>query len=382
MNENTFRENILKSGVDIRRKFIYDGSDYTDLLLRDGVSMIRRDVNLSAGTATLTLDNSRDTWNFLWASDAALGDSAQIQVYIEGDPTNILTLLDGTVERVQFGKATVTLTVRDRAGAWLDRKMGSNQVPANYYAQTWDADALVWSILTSSRYGNLDSTPNPGNTDIDYTSFAAWRDQHIQVKSYTLSSRPTGHTIATILMKICQHTHSYIYNNRDGKVAFAPPYKPGYSYDEGNTKDGRNLLITRDKIINMTKVMYAYSTTDDNWVFFTPPAGLDNYQEDPVSIAKYGEYPILIEDRIVYHIGSAGAGARNDRDDTLTEYAYPQKFFTLKAGPPGIMEDLCNEIKVSDSLKQIVEADPIIEEISYNLNPANFGVILKARWPR
>lgn len=379
MNENTFRQNIQKSGVSIRRKFVYDGTDYTGLLLKDGIGMIRRDINLSAGTVTVELDNSRNTWNFLWASDTALGDPAQVQVYISGDDSNVLTLFDGVVERVRFNEAAVVLTIRDSAGAWLTRKMGSNQIPTNYYSSTWNADDLVWDILTDSDKGNLDDTPNPLNTDIDYTSFAAWRDQHIRVKSYTLSARPTGHTIQTILMMICQHTHSFFYNNRDGKVAFAPPYQPGYTYDEGNTLGGRSLEIHRDNIINMTKIMYALNSLGE-WVFFTPPAGLGNFQEDAVSMARFGEQPLLVENRVVYHIGSAGAGANNDRDDTLTEYAYPKKYFNLKVGPPGIMEDLCNLITVSDAKKQIVEATAKIEEISYSLNPGDFGVTLKARW--
>jgi len=378
MNENTFRQNIIKSGVNIRRKFVYDGSDYTDLLLKDGIGTIRRDVNLSAGTATVALDNSRNTWNFLWASDTAIGDSVQIQVYIEDDPANILTLFNGKLERVQFDKATVILTIRDKAGDWLDKKMGSNQSPANYHAMTWNADDMVWDILRD--HAGLDGTPNPSNPDIDYTSFAAWRDQHIRVKEYTIQAKPTGHTISTILMLICQHTHSYIWVNKDGKVAFAPPYQPGYIYDEGNTKGGRNLLITRDRIINATKVMYAYSYTDGDWVFFTPPAGIDNYQVDQVSIDRFGEFKLMVENRVVSHIGSSGAGARNDRDDTLAEYAYPQKYFEIKTGPPGIMEDVCNRITVNDSVKQIVEAEPKIEEISYSLNPGDFGVTLKARW--
>lgn len=371
MNENTFRENILKSGVDIRRKFVYDGSDYTDLLLRDGVSMIRRDVHLSAGTATLTLDNSRGTWNFLKATNTALGDSAQIQVYIEGDPTNVLTLLDGNVDSVRYDKATAILAIKDHANDWLDKKMGSNQYPAVYYAQTWSADDLVWDILRD--HAGLDGTANPSNPDIDFTSFAAWRDQHTVIKKFAMEARPTGHTVAAILMKICQHTHSYIYNNRDGKVAFAPPFQPGYSYDEGNTAGGRNLTVTKDNIINTISVRYAYNSTLDEWVFVTTEA------TDAGSIAQFGTFPIVIEDRIVWHMQIDSA--ESDRDDTLREYAYPHRFFVLKAGPPGIMEDLCNEIKVSDELKAITNADPIIEEISYDLNPSNFGVIMKARWP-
>lgn len=367
MNENTFRNNILKSGVSLRRKFVYNSIDYTDLLLENGISTIRRDINLSAGKATIRANNAGKWWNFLKDTNTALGDSARIQVYIDGDEGNILTLLDGHVERVRYPGSTVVLTIKDHAGDWLDKKVGSNKQYAVWYsAQSRFSDDLVWHMLTNE--GELDATDTPANPDIDYASFAAWRDQHVRVYGYKLSGRPTGQTISTLLRKVCQMSHSYIWVNNDGKVAFAPPYQPGYSYDEENTRD-RDLLIDKDKIINDVSVGRAYSYTQGDWMAYYGDT-------DATSIAKFGTFPLVVEDRILYH--GPQASAESDRDATLSQYAYPLRFLTFKAGPPAIMEDVCNQITVSDSLKEITNAGAVIEEINYDLS--NWVVDIRARW--
>ena len=149
MNENTLRANLLKSGVNLRYKFLYGDSevDYTDLVL--DIPMIHRDVNLSAGIVPVKLNNAGGWFNFLKATNTALGEVGKIQVYVQGDTTNILTLFSGVVKDTIYNGATVIIYLKDIASAWLEKKVGSNASPHSYWqSQSWDADTMVWRLLT------------------------------------------------------------------------------------------------------------------------------------------------------------------------------------------------------------------------------------------
>lgn len=365
MNLNTFRDNITKPSVELRYKFLYEGTDYTDLVL--DLPTITRNVNLAAGKATVVVNNSSGFWNFLHKTNNALGGTAQIQVFISGDESNVLTLLKGKVQRPKWLGAKIRLVIRDHSGDWLNIKLGSNNRPVNYFSIDWFPDSIVWDILTNK--AGLDSTSNPSNTDIDYKSFAAWRDQHSRANLYEIDARPTGHTISTILMKICQASHSFIWVNNDGKVAFAPPFQPGFSYNEGNSLV--DLSMNEDRILNSVSAQRAFNPSTGKWTQLRGPS------TDATSIARFGTFPKVIEDRVVWH--ETNASADEDRSETITDYAFPLRFFDVMAGPPAIMEDLCNQIDVSDDLLQIINAAPRIEEITYDLD--SWIVSMKARWP-
>jgi len=364
MNSNTFRKNITKPSVELRYKFLYEGVDYTDLVLE--LPTITRNVNLAAGKATVVVNNSSGFWNFLHKTNTALGGIAQIQVYISGNSGNVLTLLKGKVQRPVLLGAKASLVIRDHSGDWLNVKLGSNNSPLNYFSIDWFPDTLVWDILTT--HGGLSPIADPSNADIDYVSFAAWRDQHVIANLYETDARPTGHTISTILMKICQASHSFIWVNNDGKVAFAPPFQPGFSYDEGNSRV--DLGLNEDNILNSVAARRAYNTTTGAWTSITGTA------TDITSIARFGTFPKVIEDRVVWH--ETTASAEEDRDETLTDYAFPLRFINIEAGHPAIMEDLCNVPTVNDTLLEITNAQPRIEEITYDLD--RWNVKMKARW--
>jgi hypothetical protein len=121
MNLNTFRSNITKPAVALRYKFLYEGDDYTSLLL--SVPTITRNVNLAAGKATIVVNNAGQWWNFIYSTNVSLGGTAEFQVYIDGDAANALTLFKGKVQRPKFRGARATLTIRDFSGDWLNTKV-------------------------------------------------------------------------------------------------------------------------------------------------------------------------------------------------------------------------------------------------------------------
>jgi hypothetical protein len=375
MNATALRRNLSKASVKLRYKILFDSVDKTDLLVSLGT--IRRDVNLSTGTALVTFNNSGGWWNFLHQTNVALRDTVEIQVYVDGDAANVLTLFSGTCWYPKFEGSNVTITVKDHSGSFLDRKVGSNESPYTFWqAQGHTVDAVVWRMLTHADLGNLDGLNGPANTDIDYGSFARWRDVHIIPNDYEVKGMPKGQTIGQLLMILCQMSHSYIWINNDGKFEFAPPYEPGYSYSEGNTGKrgkpghGRELVIRDDLIINDITVGYGHNFTLGSWVAFVNDT-------DATSIAKYGLSPKTIEGRIFAH--QTVESATSDRDATLVDYAYPLRFLTLTPGFPAIMEDLGRHIAVSDTLKEISNQSAETEQINYDLD--TWEITIKARWP-
>lgn len=376
MNLNTFRANLIKPSVKLRYKFLYDGVDRTSMITKTGLATVRRDINLSAGKALITLNNAGGWWNFLKATNNALGDTAEIQVYIDGDASNVYTLFKGVTKAPVYEGATVVLNIKDHNSAFLDKKVGSNNSPETF----WQAPpgrspaAVVFRLLTV--HGGLSALNSPLNTDIKYASFASWRDNHIDANNYLINGLPKGQTVAQLLMIICQMTHSYIWVNNAGLVDFAPPFEPGvFTYDDNNTGSrrkpgqGRDLELRDDLILNDVTVRRGYRHDVGDWAGFVTDT-------DATSIAKFGTFPKTIEGRIFTH--NTAASAQSDLDATLVNYAFPLRFFHLIGGFPSILEDLAHELTVSDTLKSITNADAITESIIYNLN--TWEIMIKARW--
>ena len=102
-----------------------------------------------------------------------------------------------------------------------------------------------------------------------------------------------------------------------------------------------------------------------------------HHADEDTSIAQYGTFTRTEESRVVWHRSQESAEA--DAAMTMTNYAFPLRFFDLRAGASGIVEDVGNQITVNDTLKSISGSQPIIEEIAYDLD--TWTVQMKARWP-
>lgn len=337
--------------------------NYDDYVMK--VSQIKRDANLTVGVATVTLNNALGTFNFLHQTNTAMGISASIQVYVSGAAADLHPVFAGKVENVRYVGSRAIVRIKDHIADLIVKRIASGR---EYFAMSnRTADNMVYNILVS--FGAIDSTQGSGNTDIDWTSFTNWRDNYLSGKNYKLSCKFTSQDIRWGLLKIAQLTHSYVYINGSGKIAFAPPYTTGFAYDETNSKP-RNLEVDMSDMINKILIRSGYVWSDDFWNEDT------GYVWTQASINQYGEYTYDEESRVVWHHGPTSAG--DDVTQSLTDFAYPIRTFDITTHIGGMTEEIANQITVSDTVKSISNETAIVEEMIIDLDARN--VKLKGWW--
>ena len=369
MASQAFRHGITRYHNEPRLKITIGGTDYSNYL--ESIDQIRRDASLSIGTVTMTLKNHNGLFNYLHAAGDAMGITATVQLYLNGAPADLHTVFSGKVEDVNYKGAVCIMRVKDHCGSLLDKPMTAARDPHILGGSGMTVDEFVYRVLVS--YGDLDSTQGTGNTDINWTSFSNWRDSYLATKDYHIQARFTDQSVGWTLLKVAQLTHSYIWIDNSGKVAFAPPYGTGYTYDEINT-ESRDLHIAVDDMINYMTVRYLYNGTTDRW------EGVTGVAQNSTSIAQYGTYKYEEDSRVIYHYTQASA--EEDRGQTITDLAYPIRTFDISTNIAAVCEDIGNEITVSDTLKGISSETAIIEQIVYELggNAQDRKVQIFARW--
>lgn len=367
MATESFKKAISRRGVQPRLRFVHNGTNYDEYVIK--VSRVKRDANLTAGVATVTLNNGTGTFNFWKDTTTALYESAQVKVYVSGAASDLFTLFSGKVKGVEYVGSRVIVHIRDHMADMFDKPMGTGRAAKLYTTQGQNPDLLVWRILSESSNGGLDPTQNTSNTDIDWTSFAAWRDNYLSTKQYILRAKFTSQKVRWALLKIAQLTHSYIFVNTDGKMAFAPSLGTGLVYDETNCRP-IDLKLSTDNMITRILLRYGFDIVQDDW------GGTTGYYIAGDSEPQYGRISYDEESRVIWH--STVGSAAEDAAQTLTDLKFPVKMFSITTNLAGMTEEIGNEITVSDTLKSISNATAVVEEIITDMEARK--VMLKARW--
>jgi hypothetical protein len=379
MATQSFIQNITRRGIQPRIKFIHGphDNDYEDYVI--SVSRIKRDANLTVGMATVTLNNGTGTFNFWKDVDKAnpqLNESAQIKVYISGSPADLFTLFGGRVQEVELVGSRAIVRIKDHVMDFLQKPLGTGRLAHLFIGKPWTPHEMVWRILIEASGAGLDDTESVNNTDINWTSFVNWRDSYLATKAYSLKAKFTSQKIRWALLKIAQMTHSYIFIDTDGKVAFAPSLGTGYNYSESNTSE-RKFSISMDNMITRNLVQYGYNTTADQWL------GNTGYNIQVTSEAQHGRYTYDEESRVIWHHGPVDdqdGSALEDRNQIREDFAFPPRFFNITTTLAGMIEEIGNNATISDTLLGISNETIVIEEILTDLEART--VKLKARWDR
>ena len=235
-------------------------------------------------------------------------------------------------------------------------KQGINRTNANYASQS------VWNLLTL--YGKLDDTQSTANTDIDYTSYLAWKAS-VDNSSYILYDIGVcvggGPSVANIVSAIAKLTVSQIWGGENGKIKFKGSMQsiPGvWHYTKANTLCAA-LEVSLDGRKNVYYTKYGYIPSADLWG--SDQNGISAKQElyGP-SGQPYTYQTEWEQDRQVYHNGIASADLYATESLTIT--APPVRMWTLETALLGFLEDVGNEIIMEDFY-----ATPPYDEMEVNL---------------
>ncbi|GAH46684.1 unnamed protein product, partial [marine sediment metagenome] len=254
-----FKAEMEKQTLNVLRKFIYDDIDESERVKNFG-SISRASDTIVSGGMSLDLINTDKNWNKFITDKTNLRRTAKLQIGLtNGEGEEWIDILTGWGDDPEFSKAMVSLPIRDKFAGLLEKKLGSGEVPLDYYSSAYNPADLTWSILTV--HGGYDSTESTANIDIDYASWSAWKTA-CSTASFSLKARFTGETIREALELIRDLTNSDIHVSGAGKIKFfrftqAAPPDESYLFNSDKVVD-LSVKLNSDKIVNYLEAFYNY----------------------------------------------------------------------------------------------------------------------------
>lgn len=253
-----FKTWMEKQTLNLLRKFTYDGDDEAERVEGFG-SINRASDSIVSGGTSLALINTDKHWNKFISDKTNLRRTAKLQLGIEYEPGDDerIDVLTGWGDDSEFREALVNLPIRDKFAGFLEKELGSKEDPLDYYSTSYNPADLAWDILTT--HGGLDSTASSANTDIDYTTWSAWKTA-CTTADLSLEARFTGETIKEALELIRDLTNSNIHQAGNGKIKFfrftqsAPPAE-SYLFNEDRFTNF-SVKLDSEKIINYLTTYY------------------------------------------------------------------------------------------------------------------------------
>ncbi len=347
------------------------GGDYDNLL--EG-SRVTRNASLATGEATIVLDNTAGTWNYLHGDRTDLGDEGIVKLLLAGDTIKLFT---GNIMEVNYDNDRVIIKLRDKLNTFLKKRIGSGQDPAT--VDGFGAGHLAWNLLTNEppNGAGLDSTEDPSNIDINYSTHWDWRSL-LNFQHYEVGAKITGHTVKWCLDRIAKMTNTYIWQGGDGRITFAPPRKNGLiAYSEATTSDFGFQLVT-DTIVNDVTVYYNYDTEKGEWEAHigTTSGSVGGVAGD--SWTQYGKFSETDDNTVIWH--NTAASALNQLEEQIGTYASPLRMYNMTAFLPAFEEDIASIINVTRSLYGLTGHNATIEGITFDLWNAQANIRARESW--
>lgn len=239
--------------------FLYKTTNKSHYVQQFG-TINRRGDQVVAGDLSIPVKNSDKFWNIIRTSPATnILKTSEIRLGFSGT-NEYITLFKGRLETARFNADNVELSFKDWFYYFDMLKIGTEQSPVNLFSTEWNPADLVWQLLTV--YGGLDSTASTLNTDIDYTSWLAWKS-YMNTVQYKLKAQLIGQSLSETLSAIGKLTTSAIYTEGDGKIRcvfwIGQDTINIYSYGESKKTDIVVIDIDRTDVANKYVVFYDYT---------------------------------------------------------------------------------------------------------------------------
>ena len=346
----------------VRTVFNYATTDYSDSVI--SISPIQKDSELTSSYVTVKLDNAAGTFDDFIDDWTVLEESAYIAIEFT-DLAEEHKLFTGTVESVEMGIDTITMTLKDKFARMLAKTIGDGVTPVIYQGASQILANVVFDMLTT--HGGLDDGLIT-NADIDLTSWAAWYNElEDSGNEYRVSSYLTGQTIGWCLKKIKQLTNSYIFQGGDGKLYFyhytdcpvgSIVYTKEYCID-------RVYETTMDGVIHYVLCRYGLDTANGTWAGF----------EDGQLIVYTSAMDLIEEDMSIWHEDATSAA--RFVSETLARLNPPISTYTIQTPMAGFVSDIAKVETLSNHYDAPNNSiDITVEEITYDV--MNWETTIKA----
>ena len=324
----------------IVRKFLIGTSDYSSYVTRWPKWSYRHD-EVKPTVVSVTLANEEQQLNFIRETPTYLNTTCNFQLGFT-HPTSgdeLITLHEGKMASVAYGKGTCTVKVVDRFKQLAERIVGDRENPVDFTGSDYLLSDLAWWLCTS--YGGLSAIESTSNPDIEYEAFTDWADQISSTDNVLAQAYFEGDKVTQALRRIARISDSAIYL-RDNKIAFSRfTIVSSYisSLDNSNVVDLRTDINDSD-IVNKMFVSGRYDVNSDTFAMTV---------SDVVSssVNSYGPRERLEEDKSVWYVNSVSAINFAERVNTVR--ADPFDRLRVKTPLVGMLRQIGETATVTDS---------------------------------
>jgi len=354
------------------RKFEYKTVDKTDHV-KTWSPISRRADKITSGNITLALQNVDKSWNDI-LDNPQNHFLATGEIKIGYTSVGEMTLFKGKLEVSDFSdRLTARLSFRDRISYFVKKRVGSSQIPADYYSASsytvfgdddWSSGRnpahLLWHLLTF--WGGLDTEESAANTDIDWDKFETYRIL-MDSQAYKIQAQFKGETLESALKLFNEITLSTVFSEADGKIVckfwLGQDTADVQSYNNDKWKDLPTDKSERLKIINKYIVYYGFAPSTDTF------AGSET-RDDATSVSDYGLFDKTFEGKKVWHYSSASA--INVAERLLADTKDPFEEVEFTSYLLAYRQQLWDALKLTDTFYGWVDQGFRIENLNYNIN--------------
>jgi hypothetical protein len=348
-----FQLELTQKQPDIVRQFIIGTSDYSDYVTK-WPAFTQDLADTRAKNLTINLSNEQGTFNFFEQDKTNLRKSAVIRMGVvlntaDSAGSNIgshelLTMFQGTGERVRFRKGSIDYTIKDKWSALSERTIGDASTPVDFVDSDYLPSDLAWWLVTS--YGGYDATTSTANPDIDWDAFVNFAGVFSN-DSVFIEASFDGLKITEALRKLARMTDSNMfiaYTNSDTRISFNRFTQTSSEVLTLNTSDAiidLSLTIDDRDIVNKQFVYADYNINSEQY-------GIVVCDESSVSVDSFGYREEIEEDQNIWYASSATALNLAQRI-TLTR-GVPYNKVSIRSNLLPLAQQAGDAVEVNDTL--------------------------------
>lgn len=285
----------------ILSKFTFNNSNLSNRVIQFP-TIIREAGDITGETVVFDIENASQLFNSLNTNREQLLKTGIFEYgYTSGNGSeDLIQMFGGELTRVELNEGRGKMIFENKLTKLKRRRIGSETVPIDYTNSLHNPADLAWYICTS--HGGLSGVQSTSNSDIDYTTWNAWKtalsDDVIGVNAYF-----EGNDLIETLELLQRLTDSVIWSQGDNKIYFSR-WTGTSSYNITITDSyivGKiDYKLNTDSILNKVTVQLSYNTQQNTW------AGQIVYQNSD-SVGSYGIFEAIYDDTLIWYCTSATA---------------------------------------------------------------------------